>query len=273
MFSTITTTEKEQIIHLYNSGIGATTIARQINRSEIFVKYNLKKNGIAIRKTSDGLYRRSTLTTNYFDTVDTDEKAYWLGFLYADGYNMEQRGEVKLCLGKLDIEHIKAFQLAINSNQEIKEYAGNKRDNTCQITICNKHFSEKLAELGCFQAKSLCLKFPTLSQVPTQHISSFMLGYFDGDGCIYKSTNTEFSITSSYDFCTSYQQVLMEKCNLNKTAFWAKKDGRALREHAWAMRYSGRNSITRIYNYLYSSSTPCYLLRKWNKFKEIINEQ
>lgn len=273
MITTLTPEVQETIINMYNAGNGATTISRTINRSECFVKYNLKKLGFQIRKTSDGLYRKYTLNEKYFDDIDSQEKAYWLGFLFADGYNNERRAEVKLCLNKDDSNHIELFKKAIGSNQPLKENACNKRDNTVQIVICNKHFSAQLAELGCFQDKSLHLRFPNIDK---KYEQSFMLGYFDGDGCICVSnpSHPEFSVTSSYDFATSYQQILIENCELSKTKLYDRwNDGRALRNHSWTLRYGGNGNIKNIYPFLYNKTTstvPC-LKRKKEKFDKIVN--
>lgn len=50
--------------------------------------------------------RKYILNQNFFDDIDTEEKAYWLGFLYADGYNNEKRKEVKIRLAIKDEEHL-----------------------------------------------------------------------------------------------------------------------------------------------------------------------
>ena len=50
-------------------------------------------------------YRNS----NIFEKIDTEEKAYWLGFLYADGYVDPERGEIILGLAEKDKEHINKF--------------------------------------------------------------------------------------------------------------------------------------------------------------------
>lgn len=270
--STITEQELKTIVEMYTAGIGATTIARTLGnkRSELFVVYNLKKQGIPIRRVSEGKYRKYTLNQNYFDQIDTHEKAYWLGFLFADGYNHETRGEVKLCLKKDDGPHIQAFLTAIGSNQPLKIHACNLKSNSTQVVICNKSFSRRLAELGCFQAKSFNIRFP---KIEDQFAVSFMLGYFDGDGSICDYGGSTFTITSCYDFCLDYQERLIAKADVTKTKLYDKYKGtRAIREHAWGLHYGGRGNTRKIFNFLYSSPVTCYLQRKRAVFDKILTE-
>ncbi len=260
------------IVAKYSMGISAMSIAKEFNISEHMVNYRLKKAGITKRSLSKA-HQQYTLNENYFDTVDTHEKAYWLGFLYADGYNHEGRGDIKLCLNVNDIPHLERFNKALNSNRPIKQNAGNLRDNTAQLDINNKHFSASLAKLGCVQNKSFVINMPNFDVVPERFRNSFMLGYFDGDGCICASGNM-FSITSCFDFLTTYQQVLMDNCDLNQTKLSTKKKTahKPLREKSWRLAYSGRNSITRIYNFLYSANIYS-LPRKKLKFQSLIKPE
>ena len=49
-----------------------------------------------------------------FQTIDSPEKAYWLGFLYADGYN-SYKGIVSLCLNEEDVDHLEKFKKILNA--------------------------------------------------------------------------------------------------------------------------------------------------------------
>lgn len=55
----------------------------------------------------------------FFKTIDTEEKAYWLGFLYADGSVSKDLKAVTLELNIKDIDHIRKFKRAINSTHKI----------------------------------------------------------------------------------------------------------------------------------------------------------
>ena len=66
----------------------------------------LKDNGYEVINTQN----RCRIDETVFDTIDTEEKAYWLGFLYADGNinSKEYKLEINLCAN--DWQHLKKFQ-------------------------------------------------------------------------------------------------------------------------------------------------------------------
>lgn len=87
--------------------------------SSIVIYRILKENGIDFEN------RKYKVNHNYFEKIDTEEKAYWLGFLYADGYvriHKQRSGQLKLKLKKMDIEHIEKFKNTIESTQTIDSY-------------------------------------------------------------------------------------------------------------------------------------------------------
>ena len=80
----------QKIIKLRASGNGVTEIGRILNLDRAAVSRNLKKLGI---DTS-----RNTLIKDIFHQIDTEEKAYWLGFLAADGCNYQREHNASIIL-------------------------------------------------------------------------------------------------------------------------------------------------------------------------------
>lgn len=78
----------------------------------IICKYgNPRKVGYAnelIRKKCDDFY---------FHVIDTEHKAYWLGFLYADGFVDKNRNRISLALNSNDEHHILKFISDIKSEK------------------------------------------------------------------------------------------------------------------------------------------------------------
>lgn len=176
---------------------------------------------------------------------------------------------------------------ALGSNYPIKSYSPNKyRLNFNSIKLCND-----LTKLGAIRNKSLTLTFPTFIQ--KELMSSFILGYFDGDGCIWNGKrkkmlvknekrpgemrerivhNVKFTFTGNFAFINSLQDFLIEegivsrktKLNFSK----AKAPNTPTCDKVCTMEYSGRGQVRKLYEYMYSDS-PIWCDEKKLKFEEI----
>ena len=82
----------------------------------------LKSENITIRK-SNITSRKYSCDENYFECIDNEEKAYWLGFLYADGFIESKRGTYSqkfgIMLSYRDRKHLEKFNKCLNSNYVI----------------------------------------------------------------------------------------------------------------------------------------------------------
>ena len=123
-----------------------------------------------------------------FDSIDTEEKAYWLGFIFADGTisSSPLRGDAKtqyqfeLSLSSKDLNHLEKFAKFIEYKQPL--YCDEIR---CRLSLYSKHLWQVLNVNGCTPQKSLTLKFPKVELFKSRDlIRHFIRGYFDGDGCL-----------------------------------------------------------------------------------------
>ncbi len=132
---------------------------------------------------------------DYFKVIDTEEKAYWLGFLYADGCINELHKNGKTCsmnleltLAKVDKEHLEKFAKAIETNvpikQRISRYKG-KEYVSNRIIINSTKMCKDLCDLKCIPNKTYGIRFPDTNIVPKCFMKDFLRGFFDGDGCIH----------------------------------------------------------------------------------------
>jgi hypothetical protein len=221
----------------------------------------LKAEGLIIksRGISRGIskYRHNT---DAFKVIDTEEKAYWLGFLYADGSVYEPRGAMELSLAGKDLSHLKKFRDFISPDMEVKlkmvnEYVSYK------IHITSMNLVNDLIDKGCMPAKSLTLKFPTEDQVPRHLVHHFMRGYFDGDGSAYcthqwVTPQASFEIIGTLEFLTQYMEILMDIGLPFKSEKQFRRHGKA-----YGLRYHGNGLYKRFENFLYEDAT-IYLKRK-----------
>lgn len=259
----------------YISGITVSTIAKKYNCTISNIYRILHKENVKIR--SNNINKRIyEVNHNFFDCVDTEEKAYILGFLYADGYNDIKSRTVKLVLHKEDkmvLEKISKFiqptkPLYFLNHQRRRDNGSNVSD-CYSLSISSKHICNQLDVLGCFQAKTFNLKFPTEKQVPNHLINHFIRGYFDGDGCIKISRDSKkqsFSLVGTEEFLYGVQKVLIKNLNLPNTKLY--KPTTQTHNNICVLSHSSLNSCLNIRNYLYFNAT-IYLQRKYDKFNNI----
>lgn len=127
---------------------------------------------------------------SFFKKIDTEEKAYVLGFLYADGYNHynPSKSSYFISMAQLtqDIDILKKINNAMMSNYPIHtniQKENNKEKSV--LTISSKNLSQDLCKLGCPKAKTFLIRFPNENQYfDNDLMCHFIRGYFDGDGCI-----------------------------------------------------------------------------------------
>jgi intein/homing endonuclease len=135
------------------------------------------KNGIEIIN----YHNKAKFDYRFFDTIDIENKAYWLGFLYADGnVSSGKRNLISIGLKLSDKGHLEKFRKDLNCSLLVRTDTKSGRSR-CRFAICNKHTKEQLVKLGCTPRKSYTLEFPKL---PHRLIHHFIRGYFDGDGCV-----------------------------------------------------------------------------------------
>lgn len=151
-----------------------------------------------------------------FDVIDTEEKAYWLGFIYADGCVCDYKGyPCKLTIGLKydDYNHLIKFADFIGAEHTMVKLS--KEKDRCDITISNRHICESLIKLGVIPRKSLTLNFPNETQVPRNLLRHFIRGYFDGDGTIYQRSNGRyaFGFVGTPDMIENIVQYLQENVN------------------------------------------------------------
>jgi len=213
-------------------------------------------------------YRKYEINDKFFDVIDCEAKAYFLGLLLADGHNNNKDGVVSIDLQPQDIDILKKLTDLIQPEKPIRFYE-NKYSilGRNRVVLSNRYMSNKLKELGMIQNKSEGLVF--VKSVPDDLMHHFIRGYFDGDGSVGifgKVQNVEFSIVSTKEFLLTLQQILMEKCNLTLTKLGKRHKDRD--SNAYHIKYTGRFSCLRIRDYLYKDAT-IYIERKYDKFHSI----
>lgn len=216
--------------------------------------------------------RKFPINENFFEIINTEEKAYMLGFLYADGCNHEEHHKIEISLAKQDEDIlIKFSKLLLNGNIQLKEYKTHK-EHRVGLYLINQKLSDDLVKLGCAARKTFTLKFPDLPEYLQHH---FIRGYFDGDGmlviydrikpkCINKSTTAEFSIVSTKEMLDEIGKRFSD-LGVNYKINKRHKDRD---NNNFTLRVFGNQQIKKVCDYLYNNAT-LFLDRKQKTYLQL----
>lgn len=273
----LTDEEKTEIIAKYKTGnytcnqlgreygVKNGTISAMFKAMKIDVVFNISK-----------FARKYSLNENFLDLIDTEEKAYFLGFMYADGCNHAKRNRFSISLQEEDSELLTKFSNLLDSNKPL-HYTDRK---TCVIKgieylqkrqvslwIISKSLTDRLSELGCTPNKTFTIQFPTDNQVPSHLIRHFIRGYFDGDGSFSYNVSKKgwiritVGLVGTVDFCEHIRDILSTKINVNSKVYQKVKYTNTTRE----LQTGGRIQGYKLLSWLYHDST-ISLKRKYDKF-------
>jgi predicted XRE-type DNA-binding protein len=255
-----------KIISMYqDEGLSKVKIAEQFNVNSSVITRILKSKDIESR--GNDFYRtKYSFNEEFFKEIDSEEKAYWLGFIYADGYVTQDR-KLGIRISNDDYNHLEKFKNSINSNHKINVYNcsggySKSSNKLCQLVLTSEINYLNLVKNGVEPRKSKILKFP--DDLKKELIRHFIRGYFDGDGSVYTSnTSNGVSFVGTERFLESLKINLPTNSKVNPYKY-KNKD-------IFELKIGGGNNLKEIYNYFYKDSS-VFLDRKFEKFTNIINE-
>lgn len=230
-----------------------------------------KANRMGIKKKSAYFYNK-----NFFKDIRTEQQAYWLGFIFADGWITDY--ELGIELNENDDNHLRKFNKDISGNLSVK-YRSRKPTvikgknvgtrHTCVLKIFSKEIVCDLISHGCMRNKSMLIENP--KNIPDEFLRDFIRGYFDGNGYIgtdkinlkYGSKDyLRVSINSgsirfinwlsSYLKCIDIDNYIVEDNDNNSFSVYICSD-----------------SLIKFLDYMYDKST-VYLDRKYNRYKTLM---
>lgn len=274
--------EIQDIINLYvNENWSIKKIGEKYNNSSYnCLKRLLELNGIKLKK----VLTQSKFNKYYFDVIDSEDKAYWLGFIWSDGYmcirdrnnNGNISYEFKLSLAKEDKNHLEKFKKCIDSDFIIKEYKSNNpsfenAQNEVRLMLYNKYFCENLVKnYGLVPHRNKINKL--IQNIPNNLIKHFIRGVFDADGSVnyyidYTRYNTP-KITISFNCCDElidFINLYFINSKLMNTKLKTYKRHEERDVNCISIHIAGKNQCENILNHLYKDST-IYLERKYIKY-------
>jgi len=200
--------------------------------------------------------RIHTLNESRFARVDSEDAAYWLGFIAADGCVTDQ-GDFAIQLARQDECHLHDLRDWFGSTHAISRKELPYPSSS--FTFRSRIIADNLARYGVTPRKSITLNWP--SELNPTLYRHYIRGYVDGGGGLYSGkarsnqSTFHFSVIATKTFADKLQSVLMSECRLKKTKLGKSKAGMVIVE------YGGFLQVKRIFHYLYDGAT-VYLLRK-----------
>lgn len=209
--------------------------------------------------------RKYDIDKHFFDSIDTEEKAYILGFLTADGCIKSQYGCIKLALTKKDEEILEKMRAAMKYEKplDVTHKAGfNSIYSTVEMNIACKEMYDKLVEYGFSVNKTFHEKF--CEKVPKELIRHYIRGIFDGDGWFsYNESNKwcEFGIGMGKDILESIKNIFDKEFKIPPLKYQIRQY-----KSIYRLRISSAKYVEKIFHYFYDDAN-IYLQRKHEKMK------
>lgn len=273
---TIEKFEKYNVIDLYVNGKYSLNQLQSIVQSDkrqirdYLLANDIVVNGISEKclipnKNILGL-TKSDKRFNYdkFNVIDTEEKAYWLGFIFADGYISSNGFIFGIGLKSYDVGHLHKFNRFMECTDNNVRYHPKKTEDKVfdlyQWEIRNEKLWNNLNSYGCVPNKSLVLKFPDKKIFNDEElIRHFIRGYWDGDGCITFTPKTKIaSVLGTYEFLNELKKHVPSIQDNNVY------NHNSLNDKTYLIQTSHLKAYQTV-KYLYKNST-IYLDRKYEKY-------
>lgn len=258
---------KDEILDLYiNKDLPVTEVSRQLKINLKTLHSYLKDNNLKRGYWS----RKYHCNDNYFEEINTPEKAYWLGALYADGNihkHKSQSGTIRF--STKDKEWAEKFLECIEyEGSVLREYHKKFEKEIFKARVTSDKMYYDLIKHGCVPSKSKILKMPDLHNDLIPH---FVRGYFDGDGTvgIYKYLTGKSTITLRSGICSGSEEFLTNilKYIPVKSKIIKKNSNKAL----WCFQFSVNDSLS-FCKWMYKDAS-IYLNRKYKIFEDFIKQR
>lgn len=266
---------KEYMVKLYNKYKSGNKISKLLNCNEKTIYAWLEKHGVNTSETGSQGARKHFYNEDYFKKIDTERKAYFLGFILADGciylganknsYRFQMNLQIK------DRYILEELQKDIGSDYKIQDKQfGNNKDGNPKFASLLKINSSKLCEdlinLGVIPRKSMKQEMKE-DLIPNNLVKHFIRGYFDGNGSCslcQNNNNIALNFLASEKLCNQIDKILI-KNNINKNVLFKHN----LSNDLYGLRINNTENKISLYYYLYKNAT-IYLKRKKEKFDKFI---
>lgn len=184
---------------------------------------------------------------SYFQSIDTKQKAYFLGFLAGDGYiSPLPRNVVSFHLHRKDVALLEHLQKEAGVGKVAQ------KDDTCRYSMYGKEVVKDVAQYNLGPRKSLTM--PKFIYTTPGFEAQTLLGLSDADGsfCLHR-TRPQWMLRAT-------EGVIDEVISLVELkSYYVRKD----HPYVFGLYLYKKSEIEKLYHYMYSSPPEFFLQRKF----------
>lgn len=235
---------------LYSDGLSANAISKRLGRPRRTIDRIISRLGI--KRDIRSLISTYAVDTEYFAEINDQQRAYWLGFLLADGSLIKRNDRgvtiriLSLSISVKDVDHLELFKGHIRAEHPIGRYNHHGKHDYVRLSICCQSIARDLIRHGWDDFK-IHGKWPP---IPSDLCRHFLRGYVDGDGWISNHHGTP-----EIGLCCLYKEPLIRALDiLNVNANLITDLHHNSTMTLWKWRKSGR-ICDGIYHTLYDDAT------------------
>ena len=240
---------EEDIIEKYKKGISSSVIAEKYNVTIHTITNILEKNNIK----RDNIYHNIELIENYWENIDSYDKAYFLGFMITDGNVIGNM--VRLQLSSKDQYILEKMAEKTKNTNIVKE---DKRKMS-SFHVKRKKWVDDLSKYGVIPNKTSSVYLPILEDNMMPHL---IRGLFDGDGWVsHRGHNIGFC--GNERLVTELRDYLVNKLDVFNVKVLQTEP------HLWMIQWASIKDIVKIGEFIYKDKKDCYLQRKYDNLNQI----
>mgnify|MGYP003301850677 CR=1 FL=1 len=242
--------------------------------SEIAEHVGLTERQVRGKLNNMGYTKIREFNKGYFNNIDSELKAYFLGFIFADGwvvhnkqtatyeFGMELQSSDKYILESLNKE-LGGVHIITHSNPTQRVICGvlSNIGHMDRLRIYSKEFVEDLMKCGIVPNKTYNYELPVF---PMEYFFDFLRGYIDGDGCYsYVKNRLYMSLTCASENILRWIQFVLNSYNISTNVYKEK-------EYKYKLSCTNYDSMSKLINFMYHDNCTLYLTRKYNKIKPLL---
>lgn len=254
--------QSQHILELYNSGLTSVEIAQMYNTTDHTIAKVIVRMGGKMRQAA----RRSKINNHdYFETIDTPAKAYFLGWMITDGSVIHHKSRVNrtntisIELQEGDKYIIDAFAKELEADENAVHIF--EKRHHAHFRFASEKMSNDLEKYGVIPNKTYTAYIP--DNIPIELRRHMLRGMFDGNGSfVFSNQYPQLVIYGTESICNSFRDIFYEELDIPKTS--------VMKVTCWRTSWGGFNTLKKVYSYFYDDCGEYYLKRKRLKIENAL---